>query len=125
MRLYSRSLTRKSLEWLISQELKQWTNLDALAKDIKERFGHNVDAAPDRYYLEKIKHKSTKNYQEYALHQIKEAARVQFPMSERESTEMFIRIQKSEYYERMLCMMGQKFVEIVKRGEALEDGFKT
>ena len=38
---------------------------------------------------------------------------------------MFIRTQDPEYYERMLCMMGQKFVEIVKVGEALEDGFKT
>ena len=46
-------------------------------------------------------------------------------MSEREITEMFIRTQEPEYYERMLCMMGQKFVEIVKVGEALEDGFKT
>ncbi|KAH0739685.1 hypothetical protein KY290_038390 [Solanum tuberosum] len=46
-------------------------------------------------------------------------------MYEREITEMFIRTQKHEYYERMLCMMGQKFVEIVKVGEALEDGFKT
>ncbi|KAK6793646.1 hypothetical protein RDI58_007099 [Solanum bulbocastanum] len=46
-------------------------------------------------------------------------------MSEREITEMFIRTQKPEYYERMLCMMGQKFVEIIKVGEALKDGFKT
>ena len=46
-------------------------------------------------------------------------------MSEREITEMFIRTQEPEYYERMLCMMGQKFVEIVKVGEAMEDGFKT
>ena len=46
-------------------------------------------------------------------------------MSEREITEIFIRTQEPEYYERMLCMMGQIFVEIVKVGEALEDGFKT
>ena len=45
-------------------------------------------------------------------------------MSEREITEMFIRTQEPEYYERMLCIMGQQFVEIVKVGEALEDGFK-
>ena len=46
-------------------------------------------------------------------------------MSEREITKMFIRTQEPEYYERMLCMMGQKFVKIVKVGKALEDGFKT
>ena len=46
-------------------------------------------------------------------------------MSEREINEMFIRTQEPEYYEKMLCMMGQKFVEIVNVGEALEDGFKA
>ena len=46
-------------------------------------------------------------------------------MSERKITKMFIRTQEPVYYERMLCMMGQKFVEIVKVGEALEDCFKT
>ena len=75
--------------------------------------------------MEKIKQKSTENYREYAFRWRKEAARVQPPMSESEITEMFIRTQEPEYYERMLCMMGQKFVEIVKVGEALEDGFKT
>ncbi|XP_010312908.2 uncharacterized protein [Solanum lycopersicum] len=125
MRLFGRSLSGEALEWLTSQELKQWKSWNALAKDFTERFGHNVEDSPDRYYLEKIKQKSTENYREYAFRWRKEAARVQPPMSEREITEMFIRTQEPEYYERMLCMMGQKFVEIVKVGEALEDGFKT
>ena len=75
--------------------------------------------------MEKIKQKSIENYREYAFRWRKEAAKVQPPMSEREITEMFILTQEPEYYERMLRMMGQKFVEIVKVGEALEDGFKT
>ncbi|XP_069146885.1 uncharacterized protein [Solanum lycopersicum] len=124
MRLFSRSLSGEALEWLTSQELKQWKSWNALPKDFTERFGHNIEDAPDRYYLEKIKQKSTKNYREYALCWRKEAARVQPPMSEREITEMFIRTQELEYYGRMLCMMGQKFVEIVKVGDALEDGYK-
>ncbi|KAK4734147.1 hypothetical protein R3W88_008408 [Solanum pinnatisectum] len=109
MRLFSRSLNGEALEWFTSQEFKQWTSWNALAKDFNERFRHNIEAAPDQY----------------ALRWRKEAARVKPPMSEREITEMFIRTQKPEYYERMLCMMGQKFVEIVKVGEALGDGFKT
>ncbi|KAK4731975.1 hypothetical protein R3W88_024963 [Solanum pinnatisectum] len=125
MRLFSRSLNGEALEWFTSQEFKQWKSWNALAKDFNERFRHNIEAAPDRYYLEKIKQKSIENYREYALRWRKEATRVNPPMSEREITEMFIRTQKPEYYERMLCMMGQKFVEIVKVGEALEDGFKT
>nr|XP_004234715.1 uncharacterized protein LOC101266000 [Solanum lycopersicum] len=116
MRLFGRSLSGEALEWLTSQELKQWKSWSALAKDFTERFGHNIEDAPDRYYLEKIKQKSTENYREYVFRWRKEAARVQPPMSEREITEMFIHTQEPEYYERMLCMMGQKFVEIVKVG---------
>ncbi|XP_049358805.1 uncharacterized protein LOC125823469 [Solanum verrucosum] len=124
MHLFSRSLNREALEWLTSQELKQWMSWNELARDFTERFGHNVEIAPDRYYLEKIKQRSTENYREYALRWRKEAARVQAPMSEREITEIFIQTQEPEYYERMLCMMGQKFVEIVKVGEGLEHSFK-
>ena len=93
MRLFGRSLSGEALEWLTSQELKQWKSWNALAKDFTERFGLNIEDAPDRYYLEKIKQKSTENYREYALRWRKEAARVQPPMSEREITEMFIRTQ--------------------------------
>ncbi|KAK4710109.1 hypothetical protein R3W88_004622 [Solanum pinnatisectum] len=112
MRLFSRSLNGEALEWFTSQEFKQWTSWNALAKDFNEIFRHNIE-------------KSIENYPEYALRWRKEVARVKPPMSEREITEMFIRTQKPEYYERMLYMMGQKFVETVKVGEALEDGFKT
>jgi len=93
MRLFNRSLNGKALEWHTSQELKQWTSWNALAKDFTERFGHNVEVALDLYYLEKTKQKSTENYREYALRWRKEAARVQPPMPEREITEMFIRTQ--------------------------------
>lgn len=47
------------------------TSWNALSKNFNVIFGHNVEAAPNRYYLEKIKHKSTENYQEYALRWIK------------------------------------------------------
>ena len=106
MRLFGRSLSGEALEWLTSQELKQWKSWNVLAKDFTERFGHNVEDAPDRYYLEKIKQKSTENYREYAFRWRKEAARVQPPMSECEITEMFIRTQEPGYYDKMLCMIG-------------------
>ena len=90
MRLFSQSLSGEVLELFISQELKQWTSWNELAKDFTYRFGNNVEAAPDRYYLEKIKQKSTENYREDSLRLRKEAARVQPPMSECEITKMFI-----------------------------------
>ena len=38
MRLFGRSLNGEALEWLTSQELKQWKSWNALAKDFTERF---------------------------------------------------------------------------------------
>jgi len=46
-------------------------------------------------------------------------------MTEKEIIEVFVRIQESEYYNRMLLILGGKFSEIVKVGEAIEDGLKT
>ncbi|XP_049394610.1 uncharacterized protein LOC125858869 [Solanum stenotomum] len=102
MRLFNRSLNGEALELFKLQELKQWASWNALAKNFDETFGHNVESAPDRYYLEKIKQKISENYREYTLRWRKKVARVQPPMFEREISEMFIRTQKPEYYERML-----------------------
>jgi len=78
-----------------------------------ERFLFNVEAVPDRYFLEKIKQKTTEDYREYACRWRKEAAKVQTVMTESEITSDFIRAQEPEYYERMLPMMGQKFSELI------------
>ncbi|XP_049369410.1 uncharacterized protein LOC125834290 [Solanum verrucosum] len=125
MRLFSRSLSGEALEWFTSQELRQWSTWGALAKDFLERLQFNVEVVPDRYYLEKIKQKTTEDYREYACHWRKEAAKVQPVMTESEITFVFIRAQEPEYYERMLPMMGQQFLELIKMGEALEDGLKS
>ncbi|XP_004228826.2 uncharacterized protein [Solanum lycopersicum] len=85
----------------------------------------NVEAVPDRYYLEKIKQKTTEDYCEYACRWRKEVAKVQPVMTEIEITSAFIRAQEPKYYERMLPMMGQKFSELIKMLEAIEDGLKT
>lgn len=44
---------------------------------------------------------------------------------QKEIVDVFIRKQELEYYERMLTMIGQKISELVKIGEAIEDGLKT
>ena len=43
-------------------------------------------------------------------------------MIEKEIIEVFVRIQKTKYYNRMLLILGGKFSEIVKIGETIEDG---
>ncbi|XP_055803406.1 uncharacterized protein LOC129872442 [Solanum dulcamara] len=125
MRLFSRSLSGEALEWFTSQEMKQWPNWNALAKDFIEIFAYNVEIIPNRYSLEKIKQKSTESYREYAYRWRKEAARVRPSMTEKEIIEVFVRNQEPEYYDRMLLLVGAKFAEVVKIGETIEDGLKT
>jgi len=91
-----------------------------------DRFKFNTDIIPDRFYLTKLKKKSTETFREYALRWRSEAARVQPPMSESEMTATFIESQdNSFYYEKMITMMGQKFTEIIRMGEILEEGIKS
>ncbi|KAG5614702.1 hypothetical protein H5410_014526 [Solanum commersonii] len=73
----------------------------------------------------KIKQKTMEDYREYANRWRKEAAKVQPVMTESEITSDFIRAQELKYYERMLPMMGQKFLELIRMGEAIEDGLKS
>ncbi|XP_055814108.1 uncharacterized protein LOC129883473 [Solanum dulcamara] len=125
MRLFSQSLSGEALEWFTSQEMKQWPNWNALAKEFIERFAYNVEIVPDHYSLEKIKQKSTESYREYAYRWRKEASRVRPPMTEKEIIEVFVRNQEPEYYDRILLLVGAKFAEVVKIGETIEDGLKT
>ena len=71
--------------------------------------------------MEKIKKKSTESYGEFAYRWRKEAARVRPPMSEKKIVKVFVRVQEAEYYDRILLLVGEKFVEIVKVCETIED----
>ena len=68
--------------------------------------------------------KSTKSYREYAYRLRKESTRVLPPMSKKEIVEVFIHIQEPEYYDRIIFLIGTKFVDIVKVGEDIIDGLK-
>ncbi|WP_205248560.1 hypothetical protein, partial [Escherichia coli] len=72
-----------------------------------------------------MKQKLTESYREFAYKWRKEAATVRPPMSEKEIVEVLVRVQEPEYYDRIMLLVGEKFVEIVKVGETIEDGFRT
>lgn len=46
-------------------------------------------------------------------------------MPKKKIVEMFIRIQELQYYDRIMLLIRAKFTEIVKVGDAIEDGIKT
>ncbi|XP_059288460.1 uncharacterized protein LOC132041781 [Lycium ferocissimum] len=107
MRLFSRSLTSEA------------------AESFMKRFRVNVKTVSNRYYLEKVKQKSTENYREFASRWRTEAARVQPPICEGELISVFIKSQEPHFYDRMLSMAGKPLAEVVKMGEVIEDGLKS
>ncbi|XP_060179955.1 uncharacterized protein LOC132609810 [Lycium barbarum] len=125
MRLFSRSLTGEASEWFATENICRWVTWEDMATAFMERFHFNMETVPDRYYLEKVKQKSTENFREYASRWRTEAARVQPPMGEEELVSIFIRSQETDFYNRMLSMTGRPFSKLVKMDEAIEDGLKT
>ncbi|XP_060183211.1 uncharacterized protein LOC132613178 [Lycium barbarum] len=123
MRLFSHSLTGEAAEWFTTQDMRQWHTWEDMAKSFMETFRFNVKILSDRYYLEKVKHKLSKNYREFASRA--EAACVEPPMCEGELVSVFIRSQVPYFYDRMLSMAGKPFAELVKMEEAIEDGLKS
>ena len=55
----------------------------------------------------------------------KKVVRVKTPMIENEIIEVFVRLQESEYYDRIILLVGEKIAEIVKVSETIEDGLKS
>ncbi|XP_060183367.1 uncharacterized protein LOC132613370 [Lycium barbarum] len=125
MRLFSLSLTGEAAEWFVTQYMGQWLTWEDIAESFMEWFRFNDKIVPNRYYLEKVKQKSTENYREFPSQWRAEAARVQPQMCEGELVSVFIRSQELDFYDRMLSMAGRPFAEFVKMGEAIEDALKS
>ncbi|KAG5575587.1 hypothetical protein H5410_055721 [Solanum commersonii] len=87
-----------------------------------DHYKFHVEITPDRTSITKLKPKSTKCFQEYAIHWRKDVARVHPYIEESEMITYFIQAQDSEYYEQMVTMGGKTFAEIMKAGKMIEDG---
>ncbi|XP_070032017.1 uncharacterized protein [Nicotiana tomentosiformis] len=96
-----------------------------MAEDIMNRFRFNTKITPDQFTLVNLQKKPSESFQEYARWWKIEAARTQQPIDDNELTEYFIRAQEGIYFENMMGMMGQKFPELVKMGDFLEEGIKS
>ncbi|XP_060175148.1 uncharacterized protein LOC132605892 [Lycium barbarum] len=125
MKLFIRSLSGEALTWYTQQDVRKWRGWSDMAQDFMDRFSFNTDITPDRVYMTKLTKKVAETFREYALRWRSEAARVQPPMNDREMTATFIECQAGIFYEKMIGMMGQKFTEVVRMGEALEEGIKS
>lgn len=96
-----------------------------MTKNFIEQFSYYVVIVPDRYSLEEMKHKSNESYRHFAYIWQKEATSVRPPMLEKEIINVFVQVKEPEYYERIMLLVGAKFVEIVKVGYTIKEGLKT
>ena len=125
IKLFNKSLTRKELKWYSKKDVTKWCTWDDLTNAFVDHYKFNVEIAPDRISITKLKPKSTECFREYDIRWREEVANVHPPMEESEIITYFIQAQQSKYYERMVTMGGKTFSEVIKAGEMIEDGLKT
>ncbi|XP_055800430.1 uncharacterized protein LOC129869872 [Solanum dulcamara] len=125
MKLFIRSLSGEALTWYTRQDPRKWYNWQEMAEDFMNCFRFNTEITADRFSLANIQKKPSEDFQEYARRWRTEAARVQPPLDESELSKYFIRAQEGIYFDKMMSMMGQKFAELVKMGDFIEEGIKS
>ncbi|XP_059277557.1 uncharacterized protein LOC132031603 [Lycium ferocissimum] len=124
MKLFIEAYPVKLLHWYTQQDVRKWRGWSDMAQDFMDRFSFNTDITPDRVCMSKLTKKSTESFREYRRVGGRER-RGSTPMNDREMTATFIECQAGIFYEKMIGMMGQKFTEVVRMGEALEEGIKS
>ncbi|XP_070020005.1 uncharacterized protein [Nicotiana sylvestris] len=125
MKLFMSSLKGDALSWYISQDAKKWTSWLNMASDFMDRFRFNTENAPDVFYIQNLKKKPTKTFHEYATCWRSEAAKVRPALEEEQMNRFFVRAQDPQYYERLMLIEGEKFSDIIKLGERIEEGIKN
>ena len=65
-----------------------------MATDFMNRFGFNIENAPDWFYIQNLKKKPSESFREYAIRWRSEAARVGPLVQESQMKDYFIRAQE-------------------------------
>ncbi|XP_070025745.1 uncharacterized protein [Nicotiana sylvestris] len=125
MAYFGESLTGIASEWYIDQEITHWYVCNDMARDFVRRFQYNVDIAPDRNSLSKLKKKTIESFREYAVKWHEQAARVKPPIDESEMAMVFLQAQEANYFQNMMSSMGKPFAEAINIGEMVENSLKT
>ncbi|XP_070010127.1 uncharacterized protein [Nicotiana sylvestris] len=100
MKIFMRSLKGDALSWYINQDPKKWSNWN-------------------------LKKKPTETFCEYATRWRSEAAKVRPALEEEQMNRFFVGTQDPQYYERLMLIESQKFSDIIKLGENIEEGIKS
>ena len=83
-----------------------------------------VDEAPDRMALLNIEKKATESFREYAQRWKDFASQVQSPLTEIETTKIFVNSLKRIYHDKMLGNDTKNFANMVVFEELIESSIK-
>ncbi|XP_070005246.1 uncharacterized protein [Nicotiana sylvestris] len=125
LKLFMRSLTGDTLAWYISQNPKKWVNWVSMVSDFMDRFRFNIKNAPNVFYIQNLKKKSTETFREYATRWRSEDAKVRPSLEEEQMNKFFVRAQDPKYYERLMIIGNHKFSDNIKLGERIEEEIKN
>ncbi|XP_070015019.1 uncharacterized protein [Nicotiana sylvestris] len=125
MKLFMRSVKGDALSLYISQDAKKWTSWVNMESDFMDRFRFNTENAPDVFYIQNLKKEPIETFREYATRWRSEAAKVRPTLEEEQMNRFFVCAQDPQYYERLMLIEGQKFSDIIKLGERIEEGIKN
>uniref|UniRef100_A0A2N9I1K0 Retrotransposon gag domain-containing protein n=1 Tax=Fagus sylvatica TaxID=28930 RepID=A0A2N9I1K0_FAGSY len=77
------------------------------------QYGFNSQIAPDRFDLQRMEKKSNETFREYAQRWREKAARARPPLDEREMIKIFVDTLKNPYFDRMMGLQMQFFVDLI------------
>ena len=83
-----------------------------------------VDEAPDRMTFLNMEKKGTESFREYAQRWRDLASQVQPPLTERETTKIYVNSLKRIYHDKMLGNATKNFADMVVSGELIESSIK-
>uniref|UniRef100_A0A2N9HNV9 Retrotransposon gag domain-containing protein n=1 Tax=Fagus sylvatica TaxID=28930 RepID=A0A2N9HNV9_FAGSY len=118
-----RLIQGNAAEWY--SQLKKISHWKELADTFLAQYGFNSQIAPDRFDLQRMEKKSNETFREYAQRWREKAARARPPLDEREMIKIFVDTLKNPYFDRMMGLQMQFFVDLIPVGERIEDALKT
>uniref|UniRef100_A0A2N9IAM5 Integrase catalytic domain-containing protein n=1 Tax=Fagus sylvatica TaxID=28930 RepID=A0A2N9IAM5_FAGSY len=109
------TLTGNAAEWY--SQLKKISHWKELADTFLAQYGFNSQIAPDRFDLQRMEKKSNETFREYAQRWREKAARARPPLDEREMIKIFVDTLKNPYFDRMMGLQMQFFVDLIPVGD--------
>ena len=117
------TLTGHATEWY--SQLKKISHWKELADTFLAQYGFNSQIALDRFDLQRMEKNSNETFREYAQRWREKVARARPPLDEREMIKIFVDTLKNPYFDRMIGLQMQFFVDLIPVGERIEDALKT